>query len=438
MDISLIDGKLSRRLARRHVLRLPSGLLPLRLRGSGILRRKARLVLVYRSLARGFFGMKSSRLTENILHSSGGNMTQIHLSFSLVAKETRILAEKGGTGAKATGRGYNSSHLAFTESRLRAASPMLTLATIPTSVGHRDVSGTGLSRGEIKGSSTRDSVAQRVLPAQWRAQRPKEGDREGKPVTTSNYAAQVLQRTQEIPKRIISETKPAVSMKSEAQVLHRNQTSSQQIADDTNHGMALRSAAQVFHETEEDPGRIIGDTKLTVTMKSAAQMLHRIQESPQRLIGDARPAMALRSATQVLHRAQENPQEIFGSQRPIVVLDSVAREQYRVPGGTPLVIGQSPKIDIPDLQSGEDYPSKDYLAHQRTSAQRPEARHPSARMEYAVPPSPPIEREARPQGVVKKEEPKPPAININKLSERVYSMIESRLKIDRERRGVCG
>lgn len=64
--------------------------------------------------------------------------------------------------------------------------------------------------------------------------------------------------------------------------------------------------------------------------------------------------------------------------------------------------------------------------------------HPSASMVYALPSSPPVEQVVKQGAVIKTVEPKPPAININKLSDRIYSMIESRLKIDRERRGVCG
>lgn len=461
MAMPLIDRKFSRRLAGRHLLRRLSGLMLLRQRDSDILRCEARLDLVYRSLARGFFKTSSTRSPENISHSYAGNMTYINLSFGLVGKETRVvLAKKGGASGSAMNPGYRTSSPVLTESPMRAAKPMLTLATIPAFVRHGDISGIGSTGREIKGSSARDAMTQGLLLAQWRREKPMEGGPDGTPIMASNSAAQVLQRAQSNPQRIVSDTKPAATLRSAAQVFHRaeegpwrilsdtkpaaaqvlpgNQERIQEIVGDAKPGTASGSAAQVFHRAE-DPRQTISDTKPAVTLRSAAQMLHRTGESPRRLIGDARPAMALRSAAHVLSRAEEDPQRIFGSQRLIAVPDSAAREQNRVPGGPPLVIRQRPKINVPDPLSGEDYPAMDYWDHQQTSTRGTmEARHPSARMEYAVPPSPPVERESRQQGVVKKEEQKPPAININKLSDRIYSMIESRLKIDRERRGVYG
>lgn len=461
MAMPLIDRKFSRRLAGRHLLRRLSGLMLLRQRDSDILRRKARLDLVYRSLARGFFKMSSTRSPENIPHSYAGNMTYIHLSFGLVGKETRVvLAEKGGASGSAMDPGYRTSSPVLTESPMRAAKPMLTLTTIPTFVRQGDISRMGSTGGEIKGASARDVMAQGLLPAQWRRENPMEGGPDGTPIMASNSAAQVLQRAQSNPQRIASDTKPAATLRSAAQVFHRteegpwrilsdtkpaaaqvlpgNQERIQKIVSDAKPGTALGSAAQVIHRAE-DPRQTISDTEPAVTLKSAAQILHRTVESPRWLIGDARPTMALRSRAQVLPRVEEDPQRIFSSRRPIAVPDSAAWEQNRGPGGPPLVIRQSPKIDVPDPLSGEDYPAMDYWHHQQTSARgTTEALHPSARMEYAVSPSPPVERESRQQGVVKKEEQKPPAININKLSDRIYSMIESRLKIDRERRGVCG
>lgn len=66
------------------------------------------------------------------------------------------------------------------------------------------------------------------------------------------------------------------------------------------------------------------------------------------------------------------------------------------------------------------------------------AHYPSAEMEYVTPrhPSIPIEKESSLDNARREDGSKPPAINISQLSDRVYSLIERRLKIDRERRGI--
>jgi len=411
MDVSLIDVKFSLRLASRHLLGRMSYLLPLRPKGSRS-HRKAKLPLVYRSLIGGISGRDATGFTENILHSYAGNMTHIHLSFGFLRKETSGLsAEKGGMGARATEAGCSSSLSTSPESRLRAAKPMLTLAMIPAFMGQGDMSRTASAGRENKGSYAGDERTPALLPAQWLTKRPKEGRTEGRPVLPVTSAAQMLQKTEKSPGRLIGEAKPSA---------------------------ALRSVSRMLHRTEESPERHVSDIK-PAAMRSAAQMFNRTKENPERTISDAKPAAALRSAARMLHRTKESPERLVGDAQPAVGLASFVQTQYRGLNGTPLVTRQSPKIDVGDPLAGADYPAMDFWTNQRTLGQSTmDAPNLSAPMVYAVPTSPPVERESKKEVIVKREEPKAPAINISALSDRIYSMIESRLKIDRERRGVCG
>ncbi|HSD58619.1 MAG TPA: hypothetical protein VLB04_10585 [Methanotrichaceae archaeon] len=94
-----------------------------------------------------------------------------------------------------------------------------------------------------------------------------------------------------------------------------------------------------------------------------------------------------------------------------------------------------PKVDLSHYISSRT----DVTAAQMDRAKgRLPVLHPSAEMEYAVPrhPSIPIEKESSLGDARREDGSKPPAINISRLSDRVYSLIERRLKIDRERRGI--
>jgi hypothetical protein len=123
----------------------------------------------------------------------------------------------------------------------------------------------------------------------------------------------------------------------------------------------------------------------------------------------------------------------YRSAKPVLLLSSQATISSRSDESPPTMIRQKPEVDLSfDASARTDgtAPQMAWAKSRTSDWQSP------AEMRYAATLHSSLEKDKSSEGASLKSSSKPQAININKLSEKVYSIIERKLRIDRERRGI--
>ncbi|GEM_PF-2286656 len=119
---------------------------------------------------------------------------------------------------------------------------------------------------------------------------------------------------------------------------------------------------------------------------------------------------------------------------PCLILSSRALLSPGCIGNLPLTMKQRPGIDIShDVSAGPDRSAvQTAWANRRYQTDMP----PSVLMEFKALPLRSVGKEIRLEDARWRDDSKPPSINMSKISDQVYSMIERKIKIERERRGI--
>jgi hypothetical protein len=421
----LIDGEFCQALANRRHPRLISGIVPFRYANVDLLRRMGGLDLVYRLRFSGIFIWKRSLFKESFFKSSIRDVMYLPPSpgFSGRGDKGDAVDKRGigmGPGDSYIGQALQEgSPRGFIQKR-SLVSPHVFMISIGGSWAR------SARRADTK-PSTKRSMASGPLPG-WN---PEEGYSLLKPAVTSSYRVAALSRTDgDLPlairqspeielahhsNRIYRPIKPAL-VPSFQNIILPGTKESPPMAIGDRYGFDRSSYSNLSHSSIK-PVLISSSQSQTTVPPSTSGILsimvgHRskvdISLFSNRDLRPARPVFASSSQAYMLSRADESPAAVM-KQKPKVNLS-----QY-IPSRTDCTAAQM------------DW-AKGIVS----------ALHPPAEMEYAAPrhPSIPIEKESGLADARREDGSRPPAINISRLSDRVYSLIERRMKIDRERRGI--
>lgn len=458
----LNEGRFHRAFSRIHLPRPISVIMPFPYFSTGILRNKRGMDLVYRSLSRWIFIWNSSRFVENFLHCSMKSLNYICLNPGRSAGVEKLdMADKGGRAAKPKDIPLEKI---VQKSILFGSMQKLSLASIPASM--RSMQESKLAKPALVLSSLDTVLPRRDESPHWEiAKKPgkdvpfEPGRGPVRPTLVFPAQAIMQHRTdEEHPSRIIKRAemdvpydtnrgvaRPTLVLSSQAVLQHR-----------MDEGFPRATTKRTEADVPYDINR--GQVKPTLVFPSLATMQHRTDEEPPSVIikrhktdvpfdasrGLARPTFILSSQAILQHRMNEGfPRAISkrpekdvpydtnrGLARPALVLCSM---HHRTDEGHPRMIGQKPEVEAPfDLSAKTDLQGAQIIwANSRMSA-----RPPPAEMEYAPYLHTSIKREIGSEDEGPKQDARPPSIDIGRLSDQVCSIIERRLKIDRERCGV--
>ncbi len=396
-------------MANRHHPKLISGIMPFRYANVNLLRRMGGLDLVYRLRFSGIFIWKWSQFKESFFKS--------------------FAADKRGIVM-----GPGDSHIgqALQEGRLWGFTQKLSPASPHASSPHAFTTSLGKSwacparRVDTK-PSTKESMTSKPLPG-WN---PEGGYGLLKPAFSSSYRAAILSRTD-------GNLPLTIRQSPETELSHHSNRSCGPVKP----ALVPSPQAIILPGTKENPPMAIRG-RYGFDRSRYSNLSH----SPVKpaLISFSQPRTTVSPSTSgipsiVIEYRSRVDLSLFSNHshrlvEPALASSSQASMLSRADECPTAVMKQKPKVDLSHyISSRTDGTS----AQMDWAKGRVWAHYPSAEMEYVTPrhPSIPIEKESSLDNARKEDSSKPPAININRLSDRVYFLIERRLKIDRERRGI--
>ena len=480
----LADEKFCRTLARRHLPRLVSGIMPLQHISAMIPRRKRDLDLVYRYLLKGMIKWNSFRLIEKFLHSSIKTTTYVLLppAFSGLISG-KDASDKRREESKPINK-YPGQILLRTS--INSIVPNMHQVTIPASIRSSfedkswTISAKGVDREPSRPRKKSSGPLLNLITCH--------GCCPVNPGLVLSSQVIMCPGTKEISSK---KTVPRTFEISSARIrqgrevlVPNNRLRSHDLA---NPGLVLSSQAIMCPGTKESPSK--KTVPRTFEISSA-----RIRQGREVLVPNNRlrshdpvnPGLVLSSQAIMQPRTNESspksmvprtfeiyPDRIrqgrevcvhnhrFQSHDPVnpgLILSSRTVVFPRSIAGLPIAMKKRPGFDIShDFSAGTDRSAvrtaranRRYMADLPPSVQMEHkavgplsvemeyavARSTSVEMEYKAPLSFSVEKEAGSEDVGWRYDSKPPAINMNKLSDQVYSIIERKIKIERERRGI--
>ncbi len=396
----LVDGKFCRALAGRHLPRLITSSKPFPIINTGVLHRKMKLDLMYRSLTDWIFIWRPSWFTENFFRSSIRSMSYIyrHQGSADWRGKTGLEGQRGS----AVKTRDNYPDRALVESISISSVSNQHPASISALLKPGYASRINQAIDENKGSENN------ILGNAGSTKEIRVGDNYLSQIHQENLLTSPVQKQHwdSIPRLLEPGyvSKITLAGKEEKRWMNHGRRISKPSHSHIHlvHSIEKRSyllsyqAAMQLMTNGRIPALIGQKTKAGISFNSSQD--YRI----------TKPALVLSSQAAI--------QPMTNKRIPIMIRQ---RSDLDITYGTPEgIVGTAAQIAWADRITG--------------------GQHHSADIEYTAPPRPPAENNRRLESAIirEKDNLKSTAINIKRLSDQVYSIIERKLKIDRERRGI--